>query len=113
MSSDSLGPDTKGKTCIGNWIEGTGKDGRPKRYYVYNIKDHEDCYRETNSQGVSYTTGVPAMITARQLLTNPAEYRRPGVWNLEQLNPDPFMADLNAYGLPWVETWPAEKMPGE
>jgi saccharopine dehydrogenase (NAD+, L-lysine-forming) len=109
----TLGADTKGKTCIGNWIEGTGKDGQPKRYYVYNICDHQECYRETNSQGVSYTTGVPAMIAARQLLTNPAEYRQPGVWNVEQLNPDPFMADLNAYGLPWVETWPTEPLPGE
>jgi saccharopine dehydrogenase (NAD+, L-lysine-forming) len=108
----TLGADTKGKTCIGNWIEGTGKDGQPKRYYVYNIKDHEDCYKETNSQGVSYTTGVPAMIAAKQLLTN-TEYRQPGVWNVEQLNPDPFMADLNAYGLPWLETWPTEPMPGE
>ena len=109
----TLGADTKGKTCIGNWIEGTGKDGQPKRYYVYNICDHQECYRETNSQGVSYTTGVPAMIAARQLLTNPAEYRQPGVWNVEQLNPDPFMADLNAYGLPWLETWPTEPLPGE
>ncbi|MFZ4596546.1 MAG: saccharopine dehydrogenase family protein, partial [Verrucomicrobiaceae bacterium] len=108
----TLGADTKGKTCIGNWIEGTGKDGKLLRYYVYNIKDHEDCYKETNSQGVSYTTGVPAMIAAKQLLTN-TEYRQPGVWNVEQLNPDPFMADLNAYGLPWVETYPTEKLPGE
>lgn len=58
------------------------------------------------------TTGVPAMIAARQLLTNPSEYRQPGVWNVEQLNPDPFMADLNAYGLPWLETWPTEPLPG-
>jgi saccharopine dehydrogenase (NAD+, L-lysine-forming) len=105
----TLGADTKGKTCIGNWIEGTGKDGQPKRYYVYNICDHEECYAETNSQGVSYTTGVPAMIAAKLLLTNP-EYRKPGVWNVEQLDPDPFMADLNTYGLPWVETWPTEKL---
>jgi saccharopine dehydrogenase (NAD+, L-lysine-forming) len=61
---------------------------------------------------VSYTTGVPAMIAAKQLLTN-TEYRQPGVWNVEQLNPDPFMADLNEYGLPWLETWPTEPMPGE
>jgi saccharopine dehydrogenase (NAD+, L-lysine-forming) len=47
----TLGADTKGKTCIGNWIEGTGKDGQPKRYYVYNICDHQECYRETNSPG--------------------------------------------------------------
>jgi saccharopine dehydrogenase (NAD+, L-lysine-forming) len=53
------------------------------------------------------------MIAAKQLLTNPAEYRQRGVWNLEQLNPDPFMADLNACGLPWVETWPEAGMPGE
>jgi saccharopine dehydrogenase (NAD+, L-lysine-forming) len=109
----TLGADTKGKTCIGNWIEGIGKDGKPLRYYIYNIKDHEDCYKETNSQGVSYTTGVPAMIAAKQLLTNPAEYRQPGVWNIEQLNPDPFMADLNAHGLPWIETYPTEPLPGE
>jgi saccharopine dehydrogenase (NAD+, L-lysine-forming) len=53
------------------------------------------------------------MIAAKQLLTNPAEYRQPGVWNIEQLNPDPFMADLNAHGLPWIETHPTSPLPGE
>ena len=95
----TLGADTKGKTCIGNWIEGTGKDGKPLRYYIYNIKDHEDCYKETNSQGVSYTTGVPAMIGAKQMLAG--TWRKPGVWNMEQHDPDAFMDDLNAHGLPW------------
>ena len=95
-----LGKSTKGKTCIGNILTGV-KDGQPKAGYIYNICDHEACYAEVGSQAISYTTGVPAMIGARQMLLG--NWRRPGVWNMEQLDPDPFMADLMVYGLPW--TW--------
>ncbi len=94
----TLGPRTKGKTCIGCIVSGV-KDGREKTTYIYNIKDHQECYREVESQGVSYTTGVPAMIGAKLMLEN--QWKRPGVWNMEQLDPDPFMADMNQYGLPW------------
>lgn len=99
----SLGPLTKGKTCIGCLIRGS-KDGERKQYYIYNISDHEACYAEVQSQAISYTTGVPAMIGAKMMLEG--HWRQPGVWNVEQLDPDPFMADLNRYGLPWVETYP-------
>lgn len=99
----SLGPLTKGKTCIGNLISGI-KDGEPSLYYIYNICDHEVCYQEVQSQAISYTTGVPAMIGAKMMLEG--KWMQPGVWNMEQLDPDPFMADLNRYGLPWTETWP-------
>ena len=95
----SLGPLTKGKTCIGCVIEGV-KDGKPRRIYIYNICDHEACYRETKSQAISYTTGVPAMIGAKMILDG--DWNKPGVWNMEQHDPDPFMRDLNLYGLPWV-----------
>ncbi|SEA43269.1 saccharopine dehydrogenase family protein [Microbulbifer marinus] len=98
----SLGPLTKGKTCIGNIIRGT-KDGEEKIYYVYNISDHQECYKEVQSQAISYTTGVPAMIGAKMMLEG--KWMKPGVWNMEQLDPDPFMEDLNKYGLPWQETW--------
>lgn len=98
----SLGPLTKGKTCIGCLIKGI-KDGKPRKYYVYNVCDHQDCYSEVKSQAISYTTGVPAMIGAKMMLTG--EWKGAGVFNMEQLNPDPFMADLNKYGLPWVETF--------
>ncbi|WKD49513.1 saccharopine dehydrogenase family protein [Microbulbifer spongiae] len=98
----SLGPLTKGKTCIGNIIRGT-KDGEEKIYYLYNTCDHQDCYKEVQSQAISYTTGVPAMIGAKMMLEG--KWMKPGVWNLEQLDPDPFMHDLNKYGLPWQETW--------
>jgi saccharopine dehydrogenase (NAD+, L-lysine-forming) len=50
---------------------------------------------------VSYTTGVPAMIGAKMILEG--KWKRPGVWNMEQCDPDPFMADMNLYGLPWHE----------
>jgi saccharopine dehydrogenase (NAD+, L-lysine-forming) len=93
-----LGQSTKGRTCIGNIITGT-KDGRPKSIYIYNICDHEKCFAEVGSQAISYTTGVPAMIGAKQILAE--HWRQPGVWNMEQLDPDAFMSDLNAYGLPW------------
>ena len=93
-----LGQSTKGRTCIGNVITGL-KGGKTKAIYIYNICDHEECFAEVGSQAISYTTGVPAMIGARQILTQ--NWRSPGVWNIEQLDPDSFMADLNAYGLPW------------
>ena len=100
----SLGPRTKGKTCIGCLIHGT-KDGRPRTYYIYNACDHEACYREVGAQAVSYTTGVPAMIGAMLMLNG--TWRGQGVFNMEQFDPSPFMAALNTYGLPWVETFPA------
>jgi saccharopine dehydrogenase (NAD+, L-lysine-forming) len=93
-----LGETTIGRTCIGNVISGI-KDGKSKAVYIYNICDHEACFAEVGSQAISYTTGVPAMIGAKQLLAG--AWRKPGVWNMEQLDPDPFMEDLNAYGLPW------------
>lgn len=94
----TLGPRTKGKTSIGCLIEGV-KDGRRKRVFIYNVCDHQECFKETGAQAVSYTTGVPAMIGAKQIVTGP--WRRPGVFNMEQMDPDPFMADLPRYGLPW------------
>jgi len=97
----SLGPLTKGRTCIGCLVHGT-KNGREKLAFVYNICDHEACYREVQSQAISYTTGVPAMIGAKMMLTG--KWRGKGVFNMEQLDPDPFMEDLNRYGLPWTLT---------
>jgi saccharopine dehydrogenase (NAD+, L-lysine-forming) len=93
-----LGKTTRGRTCIGNVISGV-KDGAAKALYVYNICDHEACFAEVGSQAISYTTGVPAMIGAKQVLEG--GWRKPGVWNMEQHDPDGFMADLNAHGLPW------------
>lgn len=95
----SLGPLTKGRTCIGCVAKGV-KDGKEKIVYIYNICDHEACYREVQSQAISYTTGVPAMIGAKMMLEN--KWMKPGVWNMEQFDPDPFMEDLNKYGLPWT-----------
>ncbi len=94
----SLGPLTKGKTCIGCVARGI-KDGKEKTVYIYNICDHQECYREVQSQAISYTTGVPAMIGAKMMLEG--KWMKSGVWNMEQLDPDPFMKDLNKYGLPW------------
>jgi saccharopine dehydrogenase (NAD+, L-lysine-forming) len=93
-----LGKSTTGKTCIGNVITGV-KDGQAKALYIYNICDHEACFAEVGSQAISYTTGVPAMLGAKQLLAG--AWRQPGVWNMEQLDPDGFMADLMDHGLPW------------
>jgi saccharopine dehydrogenase (NAD+, L-lysine forming) len=94
----SLGPLTQGRTCIGCLFKGI-KDGRAKQLYVYNICSHEEAYREVGSQAISYTTGVPAMIGAMLMLTG--VWKRPGVWNMEEFDPDPFMEALNRYGLPW------------
>jgi saccharopine dehydrogenase (NAD+, L-lysine-forming) len=98
----SLGPRTKGKTNIGCILRGT-KGGRERSYYVYNICDHEACYREVGSQAVAYTTGVPAMIGAKLLLSG--VWRGAGVFNVEEFDPDPFMAELAAQGLPWLENF--------
>ena len=94
----SLGARTKGKTNIGIVAEGI-KDGKPRKIYIYQVKDHEECYAETKSQGVSYTTGVPAMIGAKLMLKG--IWSGQGVFNMEQLDPDPFMAEMNTQGLPW------------
>lgn len=95
----TLGPRTTGKTCIGCVVRGI-KDNREKTVYLYNICDHQDCYKEVRSQAISYTTGVPAMIGAKQMLEG--AWMKPGVWNMEQLDPDRFMADMNQHGLPWT-----------
>ncbi|HPQ95976.1 MAG: saccharopine dehydrogenase family protein [Thiothrix sp.] len=94
----TLGARTVGRTCIGCYVTGI-KDGQPNSVFVYNIKDHQDCYREVQSQAISYTTGVPAMIGAKLMLEG--QWMKPGVWNVEQLDPDPFLADMNRYGLPF------------
>ncbi|MEG1537592.1 MAG: saccharopine dehydrogenase family protein [Clostridiales bacterium] len=98
----SLGPRTKGKTNIGCIFQGK-KNGREQSYYLYNVCDHQECYREVGSQAVAYTTGVPAMIGAMLVLTG--TWRKPGVYNIEQFDPDPFMAALNKWGLPWQESF--------
>ena len=94
----SLGARTKGKTNIGIVAEGI-KDGKPRKIYIYQVKDHEECYAETKSQGVSYTTGVPAMIGAKLMLKG--IWSGQGVFNMEQMDPDSFMDEMNTQGLPW------------
>jgi saccharopine dehydrogenase (NAD+, L-lysine-forming) len=101
----SLGENYTGKTSIGCQIKGI-KDGKDKTYFVYNNCDHAEVYREIKAQGVSYTTGVPAMIGAKMMLEG--KWMKPGVWNVEQLDPDPFMAELGLYGLPWHELFDIE-----
>lgn len=96
----SLGPRTVGKTNIGVIFQGK-KDGKDKVYRLYNICDHQEAYKETGAQAVSYTTGVPAMIGAKMILEG--KWKKPGVFNIEQMDPDPFMDDLNRNGLPWIE----------
>ena len=123
----SLAPRTKGQTHIGCYIKGI-KDGKDRTIYIYNICDHEACYKEVNAQGVSYTTGVPAMIGAKLIIENKWGINQSklqnnadnsdmpkggenqgvdsnngsGVWNMEQNDPDPFMRELNKQGLPYV-----------
>ena len=97
----SLGPRTKGKTNIGCIFTGR-KDGREKTYYIYNVCDHESCYREVKSQAVSYTTGVPAMCGALMMLTG--KWINPGVHTVEEFDPDPFLDALDKYGLPKSES---------
>lgn len=97
-----LGENYEGETSIGCRIRGL-KDGKEHTYYVYNNCSHQAAYQETGMQGVSYTTGVPAMIGAMMFLKG--LWKRPGVWNVEEFDPDPFMDALNKYGLPWHEVF--------
>ncbi len=94
----TLGARTKGKTNIGCIFTGF-KDGKKKSVYIYNICDHQECFAEVGSQAISYTTGVPAMIGAMLVATG--VWNKPGVYNCEQFDPDPYMEALNKYGLPW------------
>lgn len=89
---------TKGKTNIGCYITGV-KDGKEKTVYIYNVCDHEECFKEVYSQAISYTTGVPAVVGAMMIVKG--LWRRPGVWNMEQMDPDPFLEELAKQGLPW------------
>ena len=95
-----LGENYEGQTSIGCRIKGV-KDGKEHTYYVYNNCSHRAAYEETGMQGVSYTTGVPACIGARLFMLG--QWKRPGVWNVEEFDPDPVMAELNKQGLPWHE----------
>lgn len=95
----SLGPRTVGKTNIGCIIEGI-KDGKKKKVYIYNICDHQECYKETGAQAVSYTTGVPAMIGTKMIYKGIWDGK--GVFNIEEFDAKPFMDELMTHGLPWT-----------
>ena len=97
----TLGPRTKGKTNIGCIFTGK-KDGQDKTYYIYNVCDHEECYKEVGSQAISYTTGVPAMCGALMLLTK--KWEKKGVFTVEEFDPDPYLDALVKYGLPHRES---------
>jgi len=96
----SLGEGYHGQTSIGCQIKGV-KDGKERTYYVWNNCDHAACYKEVGAQAVSYTTGVPAMLGAKMILTG--TWQGKGVFNVEQFDPDPFMKEIGGYGLPWNE----------
>ena len=95
----SLGPRTVGKTNIGCIFTGV-KDGKERTIYIYNVCDHQECYKEVGSQAISYTTGVPAMIGTMMVVNG--LWKKPGVFNVEEFDPDPYMEALNKWGLPWV-----------
>ena len=94
----TLGENYTGKTSIGCLIEGR-KNGEPRKVFIYNVCDHEESWKEVRAQAVSYTTGVPAMVGAKMMLTE--QWRGRGVFNVEQLDPEPFLEELAVRGLPW------------
>jgi len=96
-----LGENYEGQTSIGCRIRGIGNDGKEQTYYIYNNCSHRAAYEETGMQGVSYTTGVPAMIGAMMFCKG--LWKKPGVYNVEEFDPDPFLEQLNKQGLPWHE----------
>jgi saccharopine dehydrogenase (NAD+, L-lysine-forming) len=89
-----------GETSIGCQIKGL-KDGKEQTYYVWNNCKHQDAWNDVKGQGVSYTTGVPAMLGAKMMMTD--QWMKPGVYNVEEFDPDPFMKEIGGYGLPWNE----------
>ncbi len=95
-----LGENYTGETSIGCQIRGI-KDDRERTYYIWNNCKHQDAWRDVRGQGVSYTTGVPAMLGAKMMVTG--KWMKPGVWNVEEFDPDPFMDEIGRYGLPWNE----------
>jgi saccharopine dehydrogenase (NAD+, L-lysine-forming) len=97
-----LGENYTGNTSIGCRIKGI-KDGKERTYYIWNNCSHEEAFKETGTQGVSYTTGVPATIGAIMMMSG--EWMKPGVFNVEEFNPDPFLAMLGEQGLPWEEAF--------
>ncbi|MFC1641395.1 saccharopine dehydrogenase family protein [Myxococcota bacterium] len=94
----SLAAGYQGRTCIGCLVEGR-RNGHSSRVFIYNVCDHAQCYQELGAQAISYTTGVPAMVGAMMLLTG--QWQGAGVFNLEELDPDPFLVALGQHGLPW------------
>jgi saccharopine dehydrogenase (NAD+, L-lysine-forming) len=104
----SLGTNYTGKTVIGNIMTGL-KDGKAKSVYIYNVCDHAASFKESGTQAISYTTGVPAMISAMMIIKG--IWKGSGVFNMEQLDPDKFMDALNKYGLPWKQVEFAGKLP--
>ncbi len=96
----SLAENYTGQTSIGCYIQGI-KDGQARRYYVYNNCDHAETYREVGSQAIAYTAGVPPVIGALMVVNG--SWKKPGVFNVEQLDPDPFMQRMGPLGLPWHE----------
>src|SRR5262249_7060023 len=94
----SLAENYTGKTSIGCIFEGK-KDGKMKKAFIYNICDHAECYKEVRSQAVSYTTGVPAMVSAMMMMRG--QWKQKGDVHMEQMNPDPFIEELGKHGLPW------------
>jgi saccharopine dehydrogenase (NAD+, L-lysine-forming) len=105
----SLGKHYTGKTNIGCMIEGV-KGGKQQKIYIYNVCDHAECWKEVKAQAISYTTGVPAVIGAMMMLSG--KWKAPGVNNVEEFDPDPFMEELNSRGLPWVvKTLKSGQMP--
>ena len=104
----TLAGEIRGQTCIGCHIQGI-KDGVARRYYIYNLCDHEEAWRDVGSQAVSYTTGVPAMVGAKLMLDG--TWMRPGVYNVEELDPAPFLAGISENGLPYLEDFEPDALP--
>lgn len=96
----SLAENYSGQTSIGCYIKGV-KDGQAKTYYIYNNCDHAVCFAEVGSQAISYTTGVPAALGGLMMVQG--KWKQAGVFNVEEMDPDPFLAKLGAMGLPWHE----------
>jgi saccharopine dehydrogenase-like NADP-dependent oxidoreductase len=94
----TLAPDYTGKTCIGDLIKGTGKDGKPKEIFIYNISDHKQAYEEVEAQAISYTAAVPAVCAAMMIEGGQWDVKR--MVNVEELPADLFIEVLQTQGLP-------------
>jgi saccharopine dehydrogenase (NAD+, L-lysine-forming) len=95
----TLGDRMHGRTCAGTWVTGTGRDGQPRRVYLYHVVDNDWSMREYGTQAVVWQTAINPVV-ALELLAS-GTWSGSGVLGPEAFDAVPFLELLTAYGSPW------------